>query len=58
MNKDKECGNKRRYATKLEAEDGMYRAVKQTGTRLHRLQVYKCGHCQSFHFGHTTKTRR
>lgn len=58
MDKTRRCADKRRYTTKLEAEDAMFRVVKQTGVRLNRLRVYQCGQCRRFHFGHVTKTKR
>src|SRR5690242_11757940 len=44
-----QCGNKQRHALRLEAEIAADNYFAAFG---HRMTVYKCEYCRSFHIGH------
>lgn len=51
----KQCSNKRRYATRLEAEGTMKEVIRKGKKHGGWLNVYSCRFCGGFHFGHAPK---
>ena len=55
---DRQCGRKRRYLSKTEAKLAMKRNQTIAGNARQRNVVYRCPHCDFFHYGKHPGSRR
>ena len=50
------CEGKRRHDTRAKAGDHLA-TLARAGANYHRLEAYRCRHCDGFHVGHRPKPR-
>lgn len=58
MTKARSCGRKQRHSTRADALAHMLSLVRDTGTPVGAMSVYRCPYCGHWHVGHRKHTRR
>lgn len=55
--KGRACEGKTGFVEKQKATSAMHHYSRRYGAAFGALEVYKCKHCDYFHFGHKKKRR-